>query len=205
MRLFLAVDLDEPARDSVARAAARLRQRAGQRPGLARTVTWVDARNLHLTLHFIGELDDDRLPTLRLSLSAPLGVEPARIGFGGWGVFPGRGAARVIWIGVTDGVETLARVHAVLGDRLTRAGIVPEARPFSPHLTVGRVKVAAGTAWADIVREDPPVACGCTISHCTLYRSHLASSGPTYEAVLRIPFRDAVSAPPDGSPPRSSR
>ena len=205
MRLFLAVDLDEKARDSVARAAAQVRQRAEQRPGLARTVRWVDARNLHLTLHFIGELEDDRLPSLQSSLEAPLGVEPARIGFGGWGVFPGRGAARVIWISVVEGVETLARVHAALGDRLTRAGIVPEARPFSPHLTVGRVKVATGTAWADIVREVPPVACGCTLSYCTLYRSHLASAGPTYEALLRIPLLGAVRAEPAGSPPCSSR
>ncbi len=202
MRLFLAVDLDEPSRDRVARASGQLRQRAERRPGLARTVTWVDARNLHLTLHFIGELEDDRLPLLRELLSAPLDLDPARIGFGGWGVFPGRGAARVIWIGVTDGVETLERVHAVLGDRLTRAGLVPEARPFSPHLTVGRVKVATGTAWADLVRDMPPVGCGCTVSCGTLYRSHLASAGPTYEAVLHIPFLGDIHSEPAGSPPR---
>jgi 2'-5' RNA ligase len=208
MRLFLAVDLDETARASVAEAVALLRRRADSlRAGLARTVKWVDARQLHLTLHFIGEIEDDRLPGLRTALEPPLGIGADRLGLGEWGVFPGRGESRVIWVGVTAGAATLGRVHAVLAGRLSEAGIALEARPFSPHLTVGRVRVPSGTAWRDLVGDVPPVVCACEVRDCTLYRSRLSADGPSYEALMRIPFRDAVGgrlADAGRCPPHSS-
>ena len=193
MRLFIAVDLDEASREAVGLATTRFRQMAdSRRHGLARGVKWVDPRNLHLTLHFIGELGDDRVPALGTAMAEPLGIDPARLSLGGWGVFPPRGPARVIWIGITGGVDALSLAHAALARRLERVGISPEARAFSPHLTVARVRVPSGPAWGDLTHDNPPpIACGCVVDHCTLYRSLLSSAGPAYEALLRIPFAGA--------------
>ncbi len=196
MRLFLAVDLDAAAAGAVARAAERLRRRADDRQrGLARTVRWVEPGRLHLTLHFLGEVEDSRLAGLQAVLASPLAVWPTRVGLGPWGVFPPAGAARVIWVGVTAGRATLGLAHAELGARLTQAGITPEARPFAPHVTAGRVKLPTGSAWSALVQEEPPVLCEFAVSSCTLYQSRLSPGGPVYAPLLRIPF---AGSPPGG-------
>jgi len=193
MRLFLAADLGEGARAAVAGAVARFRAQSElERPGSTRGVTWVEPRNLHLTLHFLGEVDEARLPSLRDALAPALGLDPPRIGLAEWGVFPERGPARVIWIGVSEGTDALASSHDVLGQRLRAIGITPESRPFSPHLTVGRVKVPSGPHWSRLVGGVPSApVCEWRLNACTLFQSHLSPAGPTYRALLSIPLAGA--------------
>lgn len=200
MRLFIAAELDDRARQAVSAAVARVRDLSERdREGSTRGVGWVDARNLHLTLHFLGEVDEARLPLLTQSLAPALDFDAPRIGLGGWGVFPARGPARVIWLGVNAGAEALASAHAVLGRRLRAAGIATEPRPFSPHLTVGRVKVPSGLHWNRVMAAVPPSPVGAWALHaCTLFQSHLSPSGPTYRALLRIPFAGARGQGPAG-------
>jgi 2'-5' RNA ligase len=190
MRLFIAADLDAGARAAVAAAVTHVRDEAErQRPGSTRAVAWVEARNLHLTLHFLGEVDEARLPALREALAPAIALDAPRIGLAGWGVFPPHGPARVIWIGIMEGAGTLASAHAVLGDRLRAAGLTPESRPFAAHLTVGRVKVPLGFQWGRLAAAAPssPVA-EWPLRACTLFQSHLSPAGPTYRALLNIPF-----------------
>lgn len=197
MRLFLAVDPDEAASGAVARAAERLRRRAEARERtLARAVTWVQPGNLHLTLHFLGEVDEVGLAGVRTALDPPLAAPPMRVELGEWGVFPPAGPARVIWIGLSAGAAALARLHAELAGRLRQAGIAADDRPFSPHLTIGRVKQPGRADWGALARSVPPAACGFEVVSCTLYRSHLAGARPSYEPLLRIP----LEAPSTGVP-----
>jgi 2'-5' RNA ligase len=195
MRLFIAADLDAGARAAVAAAVTRVREVSErERTGSTRGVGWVEARSLHLTLHFLGEIDEARLPVLRDALAPAIGLDVPRIGLAGWGVFPPRGPARVIWIGVTAGAGTLASAHAVLGERLRSAGLTPDARPFAAHLTVGRVKVPLGLHWNRLTAAAPssPVA-EWPLRACTLFQSHLSPAGPTYRALLSIPFIGGAS------------
>lgn len=198
MRLFIAVDFDETVRSAIAAAVGLLRDRAEARSrGSARGVKWVDARNLHLTLHFIGELEDERVPGLTRVLAPALGLEDARVGFGGWGVFPPRGPARVIWIGITGGTATLTRAHAAIAGRLAGEGLTLESGPWSPHLTVGRVKVPSGQHWNRLTAGVRPVPVGeWDLRACTLFQSHLSPAGPTYRALLSIPFSGACRQAP---------
>jgi 2'-5' RNA ligase len=198
MRLFIAADLDDGARAAVSGAVGRLRTvSASRRQASTRGVGWVDARNLHLTLHFLGEVDQARLPALGHALAPALELDAPRVGLAGWGVFPPRGPVRVIWLGVTAGAGTLTSVHAVLGQRLRSAGMTPEGRPFSPHLTVGRVKVPSGEDWHRLLEGMPPGPVGeWDLRACTLFQSHLSPAGPTYRALLSIPFAGASSAAP---------
>jgi 2'-5' RNA ligase len=201
MRLFIAADLDGTARTAVAAAVERLREGAEHaRRGSTRGVAWVDTRNLHLTLHFLGEIDDAQWPALRASIAPPLGVDAPRLVLGRWGTFPPRGPSRVIWMGVNAGAEGLAAAHAEFGARLRAIGIVPEARPFSAHLTVGRVKMPSGLFWQRVCDAAPaPVTGAWTLPACTLFQSHLSPSGPTYRSLLAIPFAGAPTQPPASS------
>lgn len=198
MRLFIAVDLDAPARRAVEEAITQLRDRAERRiRGLSRSVAWVAPRNLHITLHFIGDIEDGRLEGLRDAIAGPLDLGSPRVRFSGWGVYPARGAPRVIWIGVTDGAEALTRAHQLLKSRLEGAGIGTEARPWFPHVTTGRVRTPSAPAWRELVRDAAATAaCEWAVSECTLYRSHLSSGGPTYEALSPIPFRGGAAPRP---------
>jgi len=190
MRLFIAADLDDGARDAVSGAVTRLRDDSErERQGSTRGVAWVEARNLHLTLHFLGEIGEVRVPSLRSVLAPGIELAPPRIGLGGWGVFPPRGPARVVWLGVQTGAAALVAAHAELGRRLRAAGAATESRPFSPHLTVGRVKLPAGLHWNRLVAARPPgPVAEWVLAACTLFQSHLSPAGPTYRALLSIPF-----------------
>jgi 2'-5' RNA ligase len=172
---------------------ARLRALSERdRRGSAREVAWVDARRLHVTLHFLGDVDEARLPPLTAALAPALEFDSPRIGLAGWGVFPARGPARVIWLGVTAGAATLTSVQAVLAERLRAAGIAPETRPFSPHLTVGRVRVPSGGHWHRLTAGLPPdPVAAWDLGGCTLFQSDLSPAGPTYRALLSIPFAPA--------------
>jgi 2'-5' RNA ligase len=201
MRLFIAADLDGAARTAVAAAVGRLRERAEQaRRGSTRGVAWVEPRNLHLTLHFLGEIDDARWPALRDAVAPPLDGGAPRLALGRWGTFPPRGPSRVIWMGVTSGAEGLAAAHAELGARLRAIGLAPEARPFSAHLTVGRVKTASGLFWPRVCdAAECPAAGAWTLPACTLFQSHLSPAGPTYRSLLAIPFAGEPTQPPASS------
>ena len=194
MRVFLAADLGDGARARVADAVTAFRARAERdRPGCARGVRWVDAHNLHLTLHFLGEVDQGRLPSLTQALAPALDLEPPRIGLAGWGVFPPKAPARVIWIGVAAGGGALDSAHGVLGERLRSAGFALKPRPFSPHLTVGRVKTPSGPHWERLTRGMPhDTVCEWALPACTLFQSHLSPTGPAYGELLSIPFAGAA-------------
>ena len=198
MRLFLAADLDDATRAAATAAVARLRASAeAQQPGTARGVAWVKPPNLHLTLHFLGEVDEARWPGLREALAPPLEHPAPRLALEGWGTFPPRGPARVIWMGVAGDAGALGAAHSTLGDRLRRFGIVIDARPFSAHLTVGRVKVPSGLFWNRLcAAAEPPASGEWAVPACTLYQSHLSPAGSAYSARLSIPFAGCANDGP---------
>jgi 2'-5' RNA ligase len=190
MRLFVAVDLDEARRLVAGRAAADLAGRLGPQ-GLGRAAKWVEPRNLHLTIRFIGETDDARAARIQQAL-APVLLTPAfDLALGGPGVFPPGGSPRVLWMGIVQGASALADLHDEVEGRLQAIGEPPEARGFSAHLTLARFKDldrARGEAVRRALREVRVAAGACRIEAATLYQSRLSPGGPTYTALLRSPL-----------------
>lgn len=191
MRLFVAVDLDEPARQQVGRSLERLRQKVERAAPQCR-IKWVEARHLHLTLRFLGEVDPERAETVRHVLAAPLGVPSFPVEVRGTGLFPPSGAPRVIWLAVTSGAAQLAALRDRVEARLEQAGFEPEGREFQAHLTVARVRPAPGrvstvlrTALAHL-DEGPSVRW--TVDHVTLYESRLSPHGPEYSPLMVQPL-----------------
>ena len=187
MRLFLAIKPDRPAEAQLARRLLALQRALGDFAGVLR---WTQATNLHATLHFLGELDPGRLGALRESLGDRLPGPVFEISLGEVGVFPEFGTPRVLWLAIVRGAKSLTDLHRELAGRLGRAGIAVEDRPFSPHLTLARVRDRADRRAARHLREKLPSAGEAPISwtadHVTLYRSDLTGPVPRYDPVHEI-------------------
>lgn len=139
-RSFVAILLDEAVRGAAAAELERLRP-------LARSVSWVSPQNLHLTLKFLGEIPAETIEAVTEGLAeAVSGVEPFTLGFHGLGAFPGLARPRVIWMGVFQGARECQAVQARVEEALGRRGLPRETRPYSPHLTIGRVREPRGLA-----------------------------------------------------------
>ena len=133
-RTFIAVELDAGMRAALERMIARLRRAA---PGMR----WSDPAGLHLTLAFLGELDDERLAAAREATEAAARfARTFRIEVGAPGYFGPQWAPRVIWAGVGGETARLLAVQKTLAHELEERGFAPEERPFAPHLTLARLK-----------------------------------------------------------------
>jgi 2'-5' RNA ligase len=110
----------------------------------------------------------------------------------GFGAFPPSGPPRVLWMGVTRGLEDLARAHDEVGARLQPWGFPPEGRAYSAHLTIARVKEpphgAARAAIRQAIAHEEADAGSCRITELTVFRSRTSPHGATYEPLLRVPL-----------------
>jgi 2'-5' RNA ligase len=185
MRAFIAIALPEQAR----RALHALQQRLAEHPA---DITWVDSNHLHVTLKFLGEIDDAQRPGIEALLERCGSEEPqfeARLG--GLGGFPSISAPRVIWVGFDEGHEPLVRIAQRLEAGCERLGLRKEERPFSAHLTLGRVRSPKGLG--PFVRAlqtlDWTNPAPWAVEKITLYQSVLGGGGPRYTVLGEFPLR----------------
>lgn len=184
MRLFVAVEIGETLARGAAKLAEELKQRATAAASRAK-VTWIPADRMHLTIRFIGEVDDGKAFMVRGALEKPLAVAPFTLTLCGAGTFPTTGTPRVVWLGVTDGREPLVRVEREITARLTPLGIRAEERAYSPHLTLARVRDPAGLRSTRLLDGLTDRQIGTTyIETITLFHSKLSPKGPTYTPLL---------------------
>src|SRR5437867_1225987 len=170
MRLFVAVELDEPMRAAAAEAAHTLERRLHDslRP------KWVPAENMHLTVRFIGHVADDRVPPVLDAIGPPLAIGSFEVALGECGLFPPHGPPRVLWIGLNQGLPSLQAMHEEFNRRLLPLGFEAETRPFSAHLTLARVKDApggSGAAAREAIRVVRVTPARCRVSEAVVLES----------------------------------
>lgn len=190
MRLFIGIELDDAAREAAARTAETLRTR------LARTVPhlearWVAPENLHVTVWFIGEVNDDRAAAIQAVLAPPLATGPFTLSLAGCGAFPPSGPPRVFWLGLEEGRDAVRRVYSEIAQRMTPLGFETERRAYSPHVTIARVKEAprgGGRAVHDALAATVSTPAACRVPAATVFRSRLSPRGAAYEPLLRVPL-----------------
>jgi RNA 2',3'-cyclic 3'-phosphodiesterase len=181
MRLFTAIDIGDEARAAIATEQTTIVRALGD---AARSLRLVRPEHIHLTLVFVGEVAEDRALAIAEAMRAPFPVAPFLLAFGGLGVFPPRGAPRVMWLGVVDGAADAIELQALVADRLAPLGVEKDARPFRPHLTLARWREGRRSERPRLAEPATPIARR-KVEAVTLYQSRLASAGPTYTALAR--------------------
>lgn len=142
LRTFIAIELNAALRHALADAQARL-----QRDPVARAIRWVAPENIHLTLKFLGELDAAQLPALQRAVAdACARGAPFTLTLGGAGAFPNLRQPNVVWIGARGQIADAARLAEQIDVACAALGLAREARAFTPHLTLGRVKREASSS-----------------------------------------------------------
>jgi 2'-5' RNA ligase len=190
VRAFWAIELPDGVRREAAAAARALTQVAPEFRVPAES-------NLHLTVAFLGEISQDQVSSLTTALGAALySWEPFTMSLRGAGWFPPRGRPRVAWIGVAEGGEACEQLALVVGRACAAAGAPADAKPFHPHLTVGRARDASRGEGSDRARSfgmrsgglerwvrdlgDKPVGAPFRVDRIVLFESTLTPKGSIY-------------------------
>jgi 2'-5' RNA ligase len=181
LRTFIGVDLGKTIRDRV----------IALQESLARTgveVKWVEPENLHVTLLFLGEVEDRAVPDVCRSVQEvtakhapfPMGIETA-------GCFPNVRRPRILWVGVGTGVQPLCALHDELEVPLQELGYRREERRYTPHVTLGRVKSDRPTSElaAALAKKAGWKAGEITVQDILVMSSELTSQGPKYTVLSR--------------------
>jgi len=179
VRCFVALDLPPPVCIYLA-GLAQLFQKKGN-------VKWVPADQLHVTLVFAGDLEEEAVEGLREEVRR-VELSPMSFTLANLGHFPPRGEPRVVWAGLGGDLEAITKLQEELAGNAERYGIEREKRPFVPHVTLGRVKSAFGSlaligqlkTVGATLRDKPfsPTA-------LMLYSSELRPGGPIHTPMLR--------------------
>jgi 2'-5' RNA ligase len=184
-RLFIAIDLPKQVGWNLAR---RLEQPPrGVRP--------VRPGQMHLTLHFLGDVADEARAVLPAAL-ARVTFEPFTIAIRGTGMFPPRGRPTVLWAGVTDSVP-LAALHGGIGVALESCGLAIERRPYVPHVTLARLTPAVSRVWTGrLLGESAGLHVDAIpVDRFTLYRSDRRDGATEHTAEARFPPTRAEQGP----------
>lgn len=188
MREFVAIEISEEIRRSLGRLESHLKYSGAD-------VKWVAPESIHLTLKFLGEVSESRTEEVRSRLDSIASSRAAfDISAGAIGAFPKVESPRVIWVGLDKGAAETISIAGAVDEALSSAGFAKEARPFSPHLTIGRVRsplnkvklaekissAAEGFRPSDI----PPHR----VSSLVLFQSTLTPKGPLHTRLHESPL-----------------
>ncbi|HLL70772.1 MAG TPA: RNA 2',3'-cyclic phosphodiesterase [Pyrinomonadaceae bacterium] len=187
MRIFCAVELPEDVRARVAAHIARLRAAAAHLP---LKISWERAEKLHLTLKFVGEIEAERIEALQRAAGRAAGsVERFEARLQDEGAFPPRGNPRVLWLGLQDETDAIARLQERLEAECARENFPREARPFHPHITIARIRVPAAAAARHLaklhgeMKFEPPASFN--VNDLIVMRSELGAGGSRYTPLSR--------------------
>lgn len=176
MRTFIAIKIPKEIKDKLTKLENDLRN------GVFReaSIKWVKPENIHLTLKFIGEIDERKLEDIKTGLKKVLReFSPFRLSFSGVGGFPNLRKPRVIWVGMKEDKQTVISLATKIEDALERYGIKKEKREKSPHITIGRVKRPV-VLDSKVVEELEFKAESFKVAEIFLIKSQLTPEGPIY-------------------------
>jgi len=187
MRLFVAIDLPEEWKRILAEPEVHI-------GWLGRGVRWVEPRGMHLTLKFLGEVEENRLDDLDSALRAACSETSSfTMRLKNTGVFPNLKRPRIYWAGI-EAPRELLDLQARVDTAMQTLGFEKDEHPFRPHLTLARIKEPVGKdrmtdALLNFRLESEPTA----VREVLLMRSHLSREGARYEAIRRFPLFEPSS------------
>ena len=192
IRSFISVPLPPGITSAAAKMIKRLREYSD-------SMKWVPVDNMHLTLKFLGEVDNIEVHDICKAMrKVAVDIQPFELEFGGAGGLPGNDRARVIYMGVTDPSGSLTRLVNGLETALADLGYRPESRDYVPHLTLGRVRSnsrKAGTELVQALEETSATNVGeMVVDEIQLIGSFLDKQGPSYHVMDSLGLGEAETA-----------
>jgi RNA 2',3'-cyclic 3'-phosphodiesterase len=185
-RLFFAVELPEGVRGEASRYIGRLREAVPEIKA-----SWEREEKLHLTLKFLGDVEEERISGLAGAMGRAAALTDAfGLALRGTGAFPPRGLPRVLWLGVVDPSDGLTRLHHQLEEECARAGFAREQKRFHPHLTIARLRHAEGARRLAARHQEMEFeTVAFRVSEIVLMRSELLPQGSRYTPLEKIGLR----------------
>jgi 2'-5' RNA ligase len=183
--------------------------------GLARNLaarmtglSWVRPEHLHLTLRFMGDLDDSAVQRVRDSMARCGASEPAPLArLGALGVFPSLARPRVLWVGLAQGADAVSSLAKAVDNALRREGFGSPDKPIRPHFTLARVRGGAEGLDAISGGVVPPPPAAAYLDRVCVMKSELHPAGARYTALteirLGLPGGPAPTTPRAGMSPET--
>ena len=184
IRCFIALNLPAEIKGRLAELEARLKESRAD-------VSWVKPENVHLTLKFLGGVEEARVPIVKRAVQERLRREgPLVLTLAGLGVFPNPRSPRVVWVAVEGDTERLQNLQESLEQALGEVGFPREARSFSPHITLGRMRSRQGaTGLMELVgRLGANEVGSMRAESIELMRSQLHPAGAVYTILESFPL-----------------
>lgn len=184
IRTFVAVELS-------ADVKKRCQQLIDKLQATAEKTRFVNADSLHLTLKFLGDVDDrEVMKVCSAAADAVESVAPFRLTSKSLGGFPSIERARTIWLGVKEGADELANLHSLLDDKMATLGFPREPRRYAPHITIGRTKTRPTDQMQATMKQFRDFAAGETlVKQVVVFSSFIDRGAPTYNAMSRIDLK----------------
>lgn len=194
IRSFIAVELSATARTALLDLQNRLKTIVPPN-----SMRWTAPPNIHLTLHFLGDVASQDIEKISAGLNAVTsGYLPFSVTLSHLGCFPNIRRPRIVWVGLSGDTDSLVALQHDLGPKLQAAtGFRPDARPYSPHLTIGRVKKGIParrlSQLGQVLKpEQDNVGQLATlrVTEISLIKSELKSTGAIYTRLSRAELKD---------------
>ena len=198
MRAFLAIELDTNVREGVAACQQQLRSHVLTADPSARVrVSWTALETMHLTMKFLGEIEEASASTLERALVPVAGaIGPFTIPLADLGAFPSAREPKVLWIGPpetwagTEDAGKLRALHRMLDEAAATIGVARDDRPFNPHLTLARVRDGSRDLGrllaASGALSRPPDVPPLTVCDVVLIKSVLTPTAPQHTVLWRF-------------------
>ncbi|NND97251.1 MAG: RNA 2',3'-cyclic phosphodiesterase [Pirellulaceae bacterium] len=154
-------------------------------------IKWVPTDNLHLTLKFLGDVENTEVPEICNALGTICDqYEPFFLNFAGTGGFPDDDKPRILYVGVEDPSGSLVKLVAEIETAMADLGFKPEPRDYRPHLTLGRTRSRSRTADSEVIarmKEHKDIVLGdMEVDAVELIASFMDKGGPTYQVMDTI-------------------
>ncbi len=190
IRCFIAIELPGEVKNELGAFIAQLKNRS------LNFMRWVDPKGIHITLKFLGEVSQELIPDIELSMEeAVKQSHPFQLGVNGTGAFPNLNRPELIWVGVNGEMEKLNTLQKNIDIKMEALGFPREKKVYSPHLTLARVrneapdfdrqrlgKLLAATTFTSAV----PV----NVTAVHLIKSQLTPTGPIYTVMKTSSLRE---------------
>jgi len=196
VRSFIAIELPDELKRGLSQLEARLK--LGRQPW----VKWVDPYSIHLTLKFLDSIATDRIGEItRVVESAVQGIPPFHLEVKGLGVFPNLRRVQVAWVGIGGEIDKLGQLQQRVESNLVPLGFAAESRPFTPHLTLARVRDQAPLderqGFGQLVVSTKFEGGSIEVDTISLMKSQLTREGAIYSRISSVSLKKSLSTAAD--------